>query len=350
MWRSCSAAFSLLACASVALGAEQFQRGVCFAHAWRDGVTSGYGTEVSRRSLERLRALGVDAVSLTPFGYQTSPSATEVHLAREHRGGESDQAVAAEAKQAHAAGMRVMLKPHVWIRGGAWIGAQRLPDEGAWRGWFESYRAFAMHYAELAERIGAEWFVIGTELVQASKRDRARWSALIAEIRTVYHGKLTYAANWDEREVVFWDLLDAAGVNAYQPVTQKRGASLDELRAGWKKIAAELAALAKRTRKPVIVTEVGYRAVSDAATAPNVWPESDAATARFDGEHQAHCYRAALEALTQGAPWCAGVYVWKWFSDSKDEQGPTDFSPAGKPAEKVLGELYGRRPQKSKAK
>jgi hypothetical protein len=100
--------------------------------------------------------------------------------------------------------------------------------------------------------------------------------------------------------------------------------------------------LSRQHGKPVIITELGYRATPSAASAPHAWPESDRSAA-FDGEHQARCYRAALETLL-GARWCGGVYVWKWFSDSSDEQGPTDFSPAGKPAEKVLGELYRRRP------
>jgi hypothetical protein len=90
----------------------------------------------------------------------------------------------------------------------------------------------------------------------------------------------------------------------------------------------------------VLITEIGYRATPDAALAPAAWPESSHA-ARYDGDAQAVCYRAALEALTAGS-WCAGIYIWKWFTDSTDEEGPTDFSPAGKPAEKVLREFYRR--------
>jgi hypothetical protein len=315
---------------------------MCFAHTWRDGRAKGYGTDVSRRSLERLRTLGVDAVSLTPFGYMPSLSSTEVRLANRHRGGETDEAVAAAARQARALGMRVMLKPHVWIRGGDWIGKQVFASDDDFARWFDGYRAFITHYAALAEREKMEWLAIGTELGRAANRDRPRWQALIGELRRSYHGKLIYAANWDEDRVVFWDLLDAVGVQAYEPVVSSRGASDAELRAGWKRIGAKLEALARATGKLVIVTELGYRAAADAASSPHTWPENDRA-AIFDGEHQARCYRAALETLL-GAPWCGGVYVWKWFSDSSDEQGPSDFSPAGKPAEKVLGELYRRRP------
>ncbi len=171
---------------------------------------------------------------------------------------------------------------------------------------------------------------------------RPRWERLIARLRAVFHGALIYAANWNEADkVVFWDLVDAVGVQEYQPVTTTRGAGLGELRAGWKQIAAHLEALARRTGRPVVVTELGYRASQDSALNPSTWPEHSP-EARFDGEHQALCYRAALEVL-MGKPWCKGLYIWKWFTDSRDERGPTDFSPAGKPAEKVLGEFYRSR-------
>jgi hypothetical protein len=294
---------------------------------------------VSQASLERLRKLGVDAISLTPFGFQWSASSDTIRI-NEHWG-ESDAALAAAAKQAHALGMRVMLKPHIWIRGGTWIGDQQLPDEAAWTRWFASYQAFILHYAELAEREKMESLAVGTELKRASQHDRMRWEMLIKAVRAAYRGRLTYAANWDEAEhVVFWDLVDEVGVQEYQPPTDKRGATLADLRAGWRPILARLDALAARTRKPIVLTEIGYRAMSDAALQPASWPESTP-DAKFDGAAQADCYRAAFESL-RGRPWLRGIYVWKWFSDSQDESGPTDFSPAGKPAEKVLHEYYSR--------
>src|SRR5207253_7927399 len=110
------------------------------------------------------------AISLTPFGYQWSASSESVKLANQM--GESDDALSVTTKQAHELGMRVMLKPHIWIRGGAWIGDQELADDAAWGRWFASYRAFIVHYAQLAEREKMESLAIGTELKRATPRDR----------------------------------------------------------------------------------------------------------------------------------------------------------------------------------
>jgi hypothetical protein len=311
--------------------AREVDHGVCYAHAWRGD--DGYGSATSKATLVRLQTLGVDAISLTPFGYQWSASSESVKLANHM--GESDDRLAATTQQAHALGMRVMLKPHIWIRGGTWIGDQSLSDEAAWSRWLASYREFILHYAKLAQAEKMDAFALGTELKRASRRHPEFWRALIAEIRAIYKGRLTYAANWDEAaEVPFWALLDEIGVQEYEPPAQKRGATLAELRAGWTRIAANLESLAKKYDKPIVLTELGYRPIIDAALAPSTW-----ADAPYDGNAQADCYRAALESLS-GKPWLRGIYIWKWFTDSRDEDGPTDFSPAGKPAEKVLGEFY----------
>jgi len=316
------------------------ERGVCFAHAWRDGLRAGYGTATAKASLERLAKLGVNAISVTPFGTMRRRDATEVLFDPARPGAESDAAIRETARQAAALGMRVMLKPHVWIGRGDWIGEQALPDDGAWRRWFASYRRFSVYYARLAAEIGAASYVIGVELKGASGHHRDEWERLIREVRAAYHGPLVYAANWDEEGVVFWDLVDAVGVQEYAPVADKPGATAAELRAGWARVAARLRAIYEKTKKPLLITEVGYRAVRDAALAPNVWPEHDGA-AVADLAHQAAAYDAALEALF-ALPFVRGVYIWKWFSDSRDERGPTDFSPAGKPAETVLGRWYRR--------
>jgi hypothetical protein len=320
--------------------AQPFQRGVCYAHAWRGGGQVGYGSETSAHTLEHLRAIGVEWISLTPFGFMESVSAPEIRIFQGH-GGESDDRLRAEVARAHALGMKVTLKPHLWIRHGEWQGALAWPDDAAFRRWFTSYRAFALRYAELAESDHYDLFVIGTELKSATARDPAAWRALIAELRKAYHGPLTYAANWDEAEHIgFWDALDFIGVDSYAPLAKAPGAKEPELCLAWTTIANQLGALAQRTGKRILVTEIGYRATRDAAMAPAAWPEYDPSP-HYDPSHQASCFRAAFSTLW-GRPWLAGLYVWKYFTDGHDESGETDFSPANKPAESVLGEYFRR--------
>jgi hypothetical protein len=339
---SCRLAVSLALLLSGLAGARKdrssFQRGVCYASAWGSHGDDGYGSATSLRTLNRLHRLGVDWISVTPFGFMASPTATEIRVGGAHSL-EGDERLRQEVTHAHSLGMKVTLKPHIWVRNGEWPGALKWENDETWRRWFASYRSFVLHYATLAERDGYDLFVLGTELKSATACDQACWRGLIEDVRHVFHGPVTYAANWDEAaQVPFWDALDYVGIDEYAPLVKKRGAREPELCAAWNTLAKDLEALSHRTGKRILLTELGYRATRDAAMAPATWPENDASS-QFDPEHQASCFRAALQTLW-GKQWLAGIYVWKWFTDSRDEAGPTDFSLADKPAEAVMGEFY----------
>jgi hypothetical protein len=85
-----------------------------------------------------------------------------------------------------------------------------------WKGWFDSYDKYVLHYAALAQRADADMFCIGTELISSSTAHEKEWRALIAKVRKVYSGKITYQAHVTEySKVKFWDTLDYIGMNGY---------------------------------------------------------------------------------------------------------------------------------------
>ena len=180
--RSILACAALVAAAPAALAhkdAEPFQRGICYAHAWHGGGDAGYGSAESQKTLERLHKLGVAWISLTPFGFMESTHAVEIRVAGAHGAGESDERMRREVAHAHALGIKVALKPHLWIRRGEWQGDLQFANDDAWRAWFKSYRAFILRYAALAERDGYDMLVLGTELKSATACDPECWRALI---------------------------------------------------------------------------------------------------------------------------------------------------------------------------
>ncbi len=94
------------------------------------------------------------------------------------------------------------------------------------------------------------------------------WKDLIAHTRTIYDGKLTYAANFDNyMEVNFWQELDFMGINAYFPL---RNANKDYdteedlakgLEQGWEKVFRQINAFRGRydlEETPIMFTELGY--------------------------------------------------------------------------------------------
>jgi hypothetical protein len=57
------------------------------------------------------------------------------------------------------------------------------------------------------------------------------WRRVIAAVRGVTSARLTYAANFDAyQRVAFWDALDAIGIQAYFPLTDKATSASAPLR------------------------------------------------------------------------------------------------------------------------
>jgi hypothetical protein len=319
-------------------------RGVCW---------EGSGP-IEAADLAPLHELGVDWISQTPFGWAPSPTATEIRFNAE-RGlwGETDAGLAQTAAMARRLGIKTLLKPHLWVRHGAWQGDVAMTTDEAWASWFASYEQFIVHYARLAEAHSFEALAVGTELAATTSRT-ADWKRVIARVREVYHGKLTYCANWNEEaeRVGFWGDLDFIGVQAYYPLATIDRPSREQLAAAWAPIAAKLEALSKRTGKPIAFTEVGFKSHAGALIEPWSWTTEGA----VDLGLQRDAYAAMFETFWS-KPWFDGTFIWKWHPHPRDsERSERDFTPQGKPALSVIRDYYAgaapapRKPTPAQAK
>ncbi len=89
-----------------------------------------------------------------------------------------------------------MLKPVVNVADGTWRAPHRFLRLGRsgrthLDGVVRRLREFLLAAARIAEAEGCEMLCIGCEMVRADGQER-HWRALIAEIRGVYSGLLTY--------------------------------------------------------------------------------------------------------------------------------------------------------------
>jgi hypothetical protein len=309
-------------------------RGVCFVAGPNAPTDADFAD---------LAAHGVDWISQTPFGWQTRADEPAFRMITEGHGwwGERDSGLVETTRLARARGIRTLLKPHVWLRDrsdGQWVGSIAMTNEADWADWFTRYEEFIVHYAVLAESMGVEVLCIGTEL-EGTTRRTADWRRVIAAVRAVYRGRLTYAANWsgEFEHVEFWGDLDYIGVQAYFPLSDRAEASVDELLAGWRPVVERIVVVQQRFARPVLVTEIGYKAADLATVEPWTWTTTD----RYNPDEQARAYEAAFRALWD-RPWCAGMYWWKWFPAGHHEAHGRDryFTPQDKPAAGVMAKWY----------
>ncbi len=289
-----------------------------------------YGSPASAAALKKVREHGVNWIAITPFGFQRSEPSVRMG------GYEDDASLRGATIQAHALGMKVMLKPHIWARDEAAM--ERWTDED-WRKWFASYEQFITHYATLARDAKIDALCIGNEQKHSTRYER-EWRAIIERVRTIYKGPLTYGANFDEVErVAFWDALDWIGVSGYFPLVDAPSPDRATLVKAWEPVLARLEALSKKHRRPILFTEIGYRSADGAAW--RQWELPRAAPLNLDVQREAY---EAFFAAVWPQPWLAGAYPWKWFS-SLDHSGPTDndYEIENKPAAEVVKRYYTAR-------
>jgi len=302
----------------------------------------GYGSPAYGRTLDESRRGGATWVSLTVFGRVNDLTGRGVDPTFEAPHAENRDAVRRAVRMAHARGLSVFLVPHLWIESGDWRARIDPVTDQGWAAWARSYEAYVTGWAQLAEETGVDMLAAGVELRSWVTTPRApSFAAMLGRLRRVYHGLLTYSANWDDAaDTVVLGALDVIGVNAFYPLAERAGASPDELRAGGLRVRDDVRRLAAAWQKPVVFTEIGYTARPDPAYHPWEWPDA-MRDVRVDEDAQAEAYRALVAPLLD-EPSFAGFFVWRIYADPDDVSQERDwgFSPRGKRAERVVLDAF----------
>jgi hypothetical protein len=340
--------------------APDFRRGVSW---W----VSERGEDAGLSSFRSLAALGVSWVSIHTWDPLQQGLHDPVLASRSHRFGLGD--LEALVASAHAAGLAVVFKPHLEMRGYRPSPAERrilrgpdpearhqlilrieaLRDQGghnrlsmksdaAWARWFESYEGYILPYAREARAAGADMFCVGRELDSSAVAREDDWRRLIAKIRAEFEGPLVYSANFDSWEKVgFWDALDFIGVSAYFPLSDRPDPSVDALVEGWARSLGPLELASRRWDRPVLLTEAGFPSIPSAPRAP--WKEEKVPA---DVWMQARCYEATLRALAD-RPWIAGAFFWLWERSSRPAFRDPSHTIVDKPAMFTMARWYTAR-------
>jgi hypothetical protein len=305
-----------------------------------------YAGARAHESLRRLAATGANSIALIPTWYQRSRRSTRIGPDR----GKSptDESLAVIVPRAQELGLRVFLRPVVDTEDGTARAALRPRSV---RAWFRSYRRFIQHYASLAERLNVDMLSVGLEYRSLDGPARtADWRRVIRAVRARFSGHLTYGANGADAwtRVRFWDALDLIGIDAYFPLSNGGVPSKAEIVRRWSRFTdrfgvthrylRRMGELARRRRKPIVFTELGYPSSAHALAAP--WRKGG----RFSGAAQRRALEAAFEALAH-RHWFRGLYIWEWGADpSAGGRGDLGHTPQGKPAERSIAAWFGGRP------
>ncbi|MBO3115694.1 glycoside hydrolase [Winogradskyella sp. DF17] len=322
----------LLGCAAAEYKPQKIN-GVSFVAA-RDAIDSTHVNPVIR--------INSNYAAIMPFGFIRQLDNPEIiHNTDRQWFGETRAGAKQYIVELRKANLRIMLKPQIWVWRGEFTGEIMMSSEENWEKLESSYTNFIMEYANLAEEVDAEIFCIGTELELFVKFRPEYWTSLIAKIRLVYKGELTYAANWDEfRRTPFWNQLDYIGIDAYFPVSDEKTPSVEHCLEGWKKHKPIIKQVSKENSRPVLFTEYGYRSVDFSAERPWVF-DRKMANVNLEAQNNA---MMALYAVFWDEDWFAGGFIWKWFHKDEAVGGEDNFmfTPQNKPVELIIKNHYGK--------
>jgi hypothetical protein len=288
-----------------------------------------------------IQDVGAGWISVIPYAFTIAGTpSVRYHEQGGQWWGESPKGTAETIRLAHQAGIKVMLKPQVYVPRG-WTGSLDFATDDEWTQWEAGYSRYILHFAQIADTCHADMFCIGTEFNNAIQKRPDYWRKIIKDIKNTYKGKLTYSSNWDDWErVPFWGDLDYIGLGGYFPLVEADTPSVAALKTAWLPIKERLKTFSQQQGKPILFSEFGYLTVDNCGWR-NWELEQGIKGRKINEQAQANCFEA-LFATFYPEPWWAGGFLWKWFPEGQGHEGypERDYTPQGKMGEKTVQRWY----------
>lgn len=203
-----------------------FVRGVVYPSP--SSPDTPYGTPGCRAHLKAIRATGATAVALAPHYLvgRRSPFALAAFPGAADR-----EALKRTIQWAREEGLEVHLRPQVVTRAARPRFHLVIEHRDDWKELFATLDTLLRDLGELGRDAGVRVLSIGTRLREASRRTPENWRTLIASVREVFPGLITYDADAcaEAGEVPFWDALDVISVTLDERVTRQPTGRLSEL-------------------------------------------------------------------------------------------------------------------------
>jgi len=223
-----------------------------------------------------------------------------------------------------------------------WRGLIR-PDD--WDLWWQSYDLFIDRFVGIANRAEVDLLIVGSEL-NSTEEMTDRWSAIASRVRQEYKGQIGYSANWDRFDKIeLWPSVDVLCVSSYFELEREDpDANVSKLAQAWKPEVNRLVRSAKKWKKPLVISEIGYPSVPWASAHP--WNYVVKAGDEADHEAQARAWRAFLRVWTPlfrdpESP-SFGFFAYHWSPYHRGDAWDCGYGVLGKPSHEILKTGFAR--------
>ena len=129
-----------------------------------------------------IKKINATWITTMPFGFIKDGNSTVNYNVSWQWIGEKKEGIINTIKLAHENGIKVMIKPHIWITG-SWPGDLEFSNETDWLNFEKTYSDYIFSYAKLADSMRAESFCVGVELKKVTELRPKYFSQLIDSVK-----------------------------------------------------------------------------------------------------------------------------------------------------------------------
>lgn len=296
---------------------------------------AGASYQMPPSEIDSVKSIGSNWICWMPYSYMVKGGLTDTFPGQWW--GESFSGIQSSINWSKSRGIKSFIKPHIWFTDGTFNGDFVCDSDEEWQRIELKYADYIIKFANLAEKENVELFCIGVELKNWIKERPDFWLNLIKEVKDIYHGQLTYAANWDNyKNIPFWNQLDYISIDAYFPYSNSQTPTVQELEDAMEKQAEKLASFSKKHNKQIIFSEFGFRSENNCCEKP--WEYKKGKPVNYDC--QANAFEAFFNTFHK-KDWYAGGFIWKWFATGHlNEEGESGYRFKGKPAEMIIEQKF----------
>jgi hypothetical protein len=223
------------------------------------------------------------------------------------------------------------------------------PEANAyWDRWFIQFGSFMQNSAQIAEKHNIEMLALGKQIDGAMiPANELRWRNLIANVRTVYHGKLTqvlFTSEWSDptSQVPWADDLDVITIYYYNRFSDQDRPTLSEMESAMDGFnRKQFDPLYAKYKKPLLFL-LPFQSRDHAAAQAWFEPMATSPAVGQDLTGQADLYEAFFSS-TIDEPWLAGVSTWGyWIEPGFDPKYSFEKSSSvrNKPASLVIRKWF----------
>lgn len=187
---------------------------------------------------------------------------------------------------------------------------------------FKKFEIELVAFSKFAQRNKVDTLLMGSELEKLTKPEYYKyWIKIIAQIRKVFKGQLSYAANgnlsvYKNKEyswIKFWDRLDFISITYYPPSLKVLETSSDFLK-HHKNSLKDLENFGKKLNQKVVLAEVGFPLAKNGYKKPYewVWPDG-----KIDKNEQYKSIKGFIESFNTTE--LDGYYIWRYYPEELKE-------------------------------